>query len=333
MNLRTESKIILVILALGVFVKEIVSHGRLMEPPARNCMWRFGYPTPVNYDDNQLWCGGAAVMNLQNHGKCGVCGDNYADPVPRSHEAGGEYASGIIVRRYAPGQTFDMEIELTANHQGTFEFKLCPVKDPSYEVTQECLDSHHLKLIDATGLVAEKYVIMSQEKRKTFYLQAKLPPYTSCSHCVLQWTYIAANTWGTCANGTEAVGCGAQERFINCADIAVIQNTGGRPPNFLTNSIIPTPNIRVGGKKLPFVLRAQVCVARGHYIGDKEMDSWCHQNCLRFPPNCPSDKCKCLSGCNAVGSFKEQEGSDVYCMDQCLVYPPKNCTSERCSCY
>lgn len=107
--------------------------------------------------------------------------------------------------------------------------------------------SHHLKVIDATGLVAEKYVIMSQEKRKTFNIQVKLPSFISCSHCVLQWTYVAgnqfqnlhrlmcsvltldynlllmhtflsisANTWGTCANGTEAVGCGGQETFINC---------------------------------------------------------------------------------------------------------------------
>ncbi len=41
-------------------VKNVNSHGRLMDPPARNCMWRFGYSTPVNYDDNQLWCGGRA---------------------------------------------------------------------------------------------------------------------------------------------------------------------------------------------------------------------------------------------------------------------------------
>jgi hypothetical protein len=27
-------------------------HGRLMEPPARNAMWRFGFPNPVNYNDN-----------------------------------------------------------------------------------------------------------------------------------------------------------------------------------------------------------------------------------------------------------------------------------------
>lgn len=34
------------------------AHGRLMNPPARNAMWRFGYPNKVNYDDNELYCGG-----------------------------------------------------------------------------------------------------------------------------------------------------------------------------------------------------------------------------------------------------------------------------------
>lgn len=31
-----------------------------MDPPARNSMWRFGYPNPVNYNDNELFCGGYA---------------------------------------------------------------------------------------------------------------------------------------------------------------------------------------------------------------------------------------------------------------------------------
>ena len=29
-----------------------------MEPPARNSMWRFGYGTPINYSDNEVFCGG-----------------------------------------------------------------------------------------------------------------------------------------------------------------------------------------------------------------------------------------------------------------------------------
>lgn len=36
--------------------------------------------------------------------KCGICGDNYADPEPRDYEAGGKLALGIVVRRYSKGQ-------------------------------------------------------------------------------------------------------------------------------------------------------------------------------------------------------------------------------------
>jgi hypothetical protein len=38
----------------------VSAHGRLMNPPARNSMWRFGFPNPVNYNDNELFCGGHA---------------------------------------------------------------------------------------------------------------------------------------------------------------------------------------------------------------------------------------------------------------------------------
>ena len=36
----------------------MVCHGRLMDPPSRNAMWRFGFPNPVDMKDNELWCGG-----------------------------------------------------------------------------------------------------------------------------------------------------------------------------------------------------------------------------------------------------------------------------------
>ena len=31
-----------------------------MDPPARNSCWRLGFPNPVNYNDNELYCGGYA---------------------------------------------------------------------------------------------------------------------------------------------------------------------------------------------------------------------------------------------------------------------------------
>lgn len=38
------------------------------------------------------------------------------------------------------------------------------------------------------------------------------------------------NTWDLCENGVGAVGCGNQETFKNCADVAIITNTGGFGP-------------------------------------------------------------------------------------------------------
>lgn len=43
-------------------LQHVHGHGRLMDPPARNSMWRFGFPNPVNYNDNELYCGGYTGM-------------------------------------------------------------------------------------------------------------------------------------------------------------------------------------------------------------------------------------------------------------------------------
>ncbi|KAI8127774.1 hypothetical protein CVS40_2570 [Lucilia cuprina] len=226
----------LILCVLGCLIRAplVFSHGRLMDPPARNAMWRFGYPNPVNYNDNELFCGGYAVQWEQNQGKCGVCGDAFHLRTPRPHEAGGEYAKGIISRYYTSGQEIDVEVELTANHYGRFEMYLCPNNNPRKEANQECFDRYPLYI---SGSREHRFLIPRDTKKKDiFRYRVRLPPYVTCTQCVLQWTYYTANMWGTCANGTEAVGCGKAETFRNCADIAIVSNTGGGlPPLFVNN--------------------------------------------------------------------------------------------------
>ena len=85
------------------------------------------------------------VQWSQNGGKCGVCGDPYHEPVPRLHEAGGFYDTGLLGRRYTPGQIIDIEVELTANHKGYFELKLCPMSgDPTVAERQDCFNKYVL---------------------------------------------------------------------------------------------------------------------------------------------------------------------------------------------
>ena len=42
----------------------VSGHGRLVEPPSRASMWRYGYTTKADVNDNELWCGGFKVCIL-----------------------------------------------------------------------------------------------------------------------------------------------------------------------------------------------------------------------------------------------------------------------------
>ena len=39
----------------------VAGHGRLLDPPSRASMWRVGFSSPPDYQDNQLFCGGRSV--------------------------------------------------------------------------------------------------------------------------------------------------------------------------------------------------------------------------------------------------------------------------------
>merc|ERR1712098_378762 len=306
-------------------------HGMLTDPPARNAMWRYGYTNPVNYNDNELYCGGFSIQWNQNEGKCGVCGDNFADPEPRPHEAGGRYGNGIIGRRYTMGQTIDIEIDISAHHWGHFELKICPVDGKKSVATQECFDKHPLTLAD-NQRSHQYYIPLDSPKITKFNYKVVLPYGLTCSQCVMQWTYYTGNTWGVCANGTEGMGCGYQETFRNCADVQINSIIGAYPPNaFAPTRRTIYQRTRDGGSE-PLVVTAHVCVATDQYSSLPGMDDWCQKSCLSYPPSCPKDKCKCLSHCEAVGRLAGVEGTDVYCHRNCLRYPP-NCPKDTCKCY
>lgn len=157
------------------------------------------------------------VQYEQNNGKCGVCGDPWNGSRP--NEPPGKFANGIIVRKYSPGEIITVVIELTANHKGWMEFKLCPNDDWRKRVTQECLDSHVLALADTT---LRRYRVPNKNGYQKIRVRLVLPENIRCKSCVFQWKYNAGNSWGTDKlTGRGCVGCGNQEQFYGCADIAI----------------------------------------------------------------------------------------------------------------
>jgi len=324
------------LLLLLATLSTVTPHGFLYDPPARNAMWRFGFTNPVNYNDNELYCGGFSVQWSNNGGKCGVCGDNWADNKPRPHEAGGRYGNGVIGKVYAMGQTIDVDVDISANHWGHFELNICPVDGKNEDPTQECFDRHPLVLTSDPS-THKFYVPLDSPKITRFKYQVNLPHGLSCSQCVVQWTYYTGNTWGVCSNGTEGMGCGDQEMFRNCADVMINSVVGSYPPGALSSMQPQLPRrvqlyTETGQLASPLVVTARVCVATELYNSISGMDEWCHKSCLSYPPNCPADKCKCLSHCEAVGRLAGEEGTDVYCHRNCLRFPP-NCPPDLCKCF
>ena len=61
------------------------------------------------------------------------------------------FGKGIIVRKYEINQAIKVRVELTANHMGYFEFRICPNNDPSKPASQMCLDEHILKQSNGAG--------------------------------------------------------------------------------------------------------------------------------------------------------------------------------------
>ncbi|ROT74822.1 hypothetical protein C7M84_006684 [Penaeus vannamei] len=333
----------LTLLAVGVW-----GHGRLMDPPARNAMWRLGYPNPVNYNDNELYCGGFVVQYQQNDGMCGVCGDNYVDDIPRPHEAGGLYANGIIGRRYV----INIEADLTTNHKGYMEVRLCPNNDPRKIITEDCLNQYVLPLEDTH----ETRFVIPQDSKKSeiFKWRVKLPEGVTCSHCVLRWKYFAGNTWGVNQEGLEGVGQGPQETFINCADVVINTQTGGFAGYPQESNQIDNPwalyfrdsfpgvpqepkdqrQTQPGGSAKVLVVReeSQVCLPIDPMREVPQLQEWCKTNCLMYPPNCDPTICVCVNECEAIGEFAKQPGADIYCHQNCLKNPPV-CPKDRCKCF
>ncbi|XP_062592172.1 uncharacterized protein LOC134253624 [Saccostrea cucullata] len=304
------------ILLLTLLAPAVLGHGYLQEPPSRSSMWRFGFNTPRNYNDNQLFCGGKDRQWGRNGGKCGICGDPW-DGV-RENEAGGRYAKGIISRRYKEGEIIEAQVKITASHLGYFEFRLCPNNDIHKPATQACLDQYILH--QPNGSVR----FMEQGRTQVYVIKLQLPRGLTCSQCVLQWKYNAGNSFGRTPYGRMCKGCGPQEQFYGCADIAidkapygsqqkgnfhpyvhVTQHVEARPL-VITNGVqqkdIPHPvpqHVEARPQLIPTFVDGVAVTCRatpGFRIMNSYADNWCKSNCRRG--YCPS--LYCTSACQKL---------------------------------
>ncbi|EQC28840.1 hypothetical protein SDRG_13353 [Saprolegnia diclina VS20] len=128
-------------LLLATAVANVDAHGRMVFPPHRGYIGKlpqFKDLVPTNYSDHGLNAGG---IGGTAGGKHGVCGDPYTGA--RDHETGGMYGlfpthgSKVVGACFAPGATIDLNIQITANHKGYFEFGLCKLNGKGDKETED----------------------------------------------------------------------------------------------------------------------------------------------------------------------------------------------------
>ncbi|XP_044730603.1 uncharacterized protein LOC123293763 [Chrysoperla carnea] len=207
-------KLLLILLVhFECLIHFVTCHGLLLIPVNRASIWRDNKSAPIDYDDNQGFCGGFQVQWEINKGKCGICGDDYRYPVPRSHEYQGPYGRSGIMANYTQGTAIQVTTLLTANHLGWIQFSLCNLDNRNLE-TEDCFQNleftNNRAVYDIpegfTGLLTNTII---------------LPKNLRCKHCVLRWHYRTGNNWGICEDGSGKLGCGPQENFRSCSDISI----------------------------------------------------------------------------------------------------------------
>ncbi|WIA14984.1 hypothetical protein OEZ85_001692 [Tetradesmus obliquus] len=217
------SAVLLVLLGVICLATRAGGHGILTEPKARNFLAWTQYN---HYWPDGASAGGYKVVGANGavkwpYGKHSICGDdaNKSDqPFMKP---------GPIVATYKEGQTLELQVLLTTNHYGRFEFRLCPA-----DATK---DSQCRKLQRADGKgVAWDLPKVAQGSRfnggalgenlrpmevDNFYswhpmqqpqcashahcsrfngmpvykLRYKLPQGFKCERCILQWYYLTGH--------------------------------------------------------------------------------------------------------------------------------------------
>ena len=266
----------------------VLGHGMMLDPASRNSAWRFFPNRPRQYTDNELNCGGFSVQWNQNRGKCGVCGDAYHDRNPK-YVYPGKFAKDVfITKTYKEGETIQVTIKITSNHQGFFRFSVGKVM--SRPITQQQLT---YVLLQPDGSNTWQ---LHSSTNGNFQIRLVLPRGLTCDHCVLQWWWTVGNNWGCDDNGNCGTGKGKkQETFVNCADIKITPSGGPAPGTVAPGSERPpTQGPQTQAPTPPPTTKAPsgVCKATGLYKNNSGMDKWCAVNCAAG--YCPASHCICV---------------------------------------
>ena len=84
-----------------------------------------------------------------------------------------------------------MIVDITANHQGYFIFKLCPNNDIFQDPGQNCFDQRPLWVGGGDPVFNQTRYPINDYETGLRMVYVRLPMDVICEQCILQWTYVA----------------------------------------------------------------------------------------------------------------------------------------------
>ena len=207
------------------FAKLAQGHGMLTVPSSRNVEHNCGHC---------LNAGGPAAVRANGAYLHGMCGNN-ADDADQNWAAASDSPQLIGTS----GDSFEVQVVITAHHHGFFEFELCDSPD----ISEQCFRSRRLyrtgcdpaeegeavcrrwwKVLNSNELNhyslepqgypdGAPYTNANSCNRVLYTAFYDIPDDVSCTHCVLRWHWHTTNS---CTSPTST-----SEEFWNCADVRI----------------------------------------------------------------------------------------------------------------
>ncbi|WAR30089.1 hypothetical protein MAR_003657, partial [Mya arenaria] len=308
------SRFLLVTVAV-VTLREVKGHGYMYDPPQRSSAWRLGFNTPVNYQDNELFC--------------------------ENEDIGGKYVTGTIVRSYVMGSKIDVTIKLTANHRGWWEFRLCPLRNSNTAVTMECLDQHVLVIEDESTRydLVKNYV----NGAGSFHVKLQLPDDVTYIRIYddTTGTDVTSETTTSQTTTQKATTQHTDQPTTKTAEptstetLQTTTTTKRTTTDQLTTTAPDSTTKRQTTSEKSITTTTEEsgstkCRATSAW-SSASMDQWCETNCAAG--YCPASHCTCTGKetactCKAVWPYSANPSMKDWCCKNCAL---GNCPSSHCA--
>ena len=221
-----------------------------------------------------------------------------------------------------------MTLKITADHKGYSEFRVGKIGEPP--ITQDKL-THLLKRTNGEARWPHP------KGTGNFAIDLVLPRDLSCDHCVMQWTWTAGNNNGCDdVSGECGLGLGAQETFVNCADIRITPS-GEQPPARTAPPVTET-DLSAAQTDSPVTETDPPVTETDPPVTETDTPAAQTDSPVTEtdPPAAQTDSpvtetdtsaADSFANCKAVGLFSGKEKYDSWCKDNCRLgfCPPLFC--------